>query len=340
MKLKRISRLLKLLQTLQSGQGDNADRLAQACSISRRTLFRDLETLKAAGVPLEFDSHTGRYLIAGDFFLRPTNFTPAEALSIIALASQLGGDADTPLFGAARSAALKLESSLPPALRRELESVAQAINLRIPAADAIAGQESVYETLVSALAERRVAKIVYQSLTEWDQITTNLRPYQLLFCRHSWYIIGGSSLHRETRTFNLSRIQSIELLKQKYVRPRGFDVDRYLGNAWNLIPHSGPDDHVVVRFASMVAKNVAEVSWHRTQRTELLADGSLDFHVDVSGLNEIVWWILGYGDQAEVIAPAKLRRLVAQRAKNLHALYARDVAANNGVLSRQAPFPS
>ena len=50
-------------------------------------------------------------------------------------------------------------------------------------------------------------------------------------------------------------------------------------------------------------------------------DGSLLFRARVSGLNEIVWWILGYGDQAEVMQPAKLRRLVAKRAKNMAAIY-------------------
>ena len=54
--------------------------------MSRRTVFRDLETLRAAGVPLKFDKDDARYFIAGDYFLPPTNFTPAEALSIIALA--------------------------------------------------------------------------------------------------------------------------------------------------------------------------------------------------------------------------------------------------------------
>jgi proteasome accessory factor B len=71
----------------------------------------------------------------------------------------------------------------------------------------------------------------------------------------------------------------------------------------------------------MVAQNVAEVSWHKTQRLEFQRDGSLIFEVDVSGLNEIVWWILGYGDQAEVLSPLKLRRLVAHRAKNMCRMY-------------------
>ena len=44
----------------------------------------------------------------------------------------------------------------------------------------------------------------------------------------------------------------------------------------------------------------------------------------VSGLDEISWWILGYGDQAEVIKPARLRRIVCQRAKNMAAIYGED----------------
>jgi proteasome accessory factor B len=90
------------------------------------------------------------------------------------------------------------------------------------------------------------------------------------------------------------------------------------------MPSPGPDENVVVRFTPMVANNVAEVTWHKTQRLEWLDDGSLDFHVRVSGLSEIVWWILGYGDQAEVIRPAKLRKLAAQRAKNLGQIYSAD----------------
>ena len=67
-----------------------------------------------------------------------------------------------------------------------------------------------------------------------------------------------------------------------------------------MIPEKGRDSEVVVRFSKLVAQNVAEVNWHKTQRLAWRDDGTLDFHVTVSGLNEISWWILGYGDQAEV----------------------------------------
>jgi predicted DNA-binding transcriptional regulator YafY len=151
-------------------------------------------------------------------------------------------------------------------------------------------------------------------LTKWEIITTKLSPYRVLFSHRSWYIIGRSSLHRSTRTFNLSRIKELEPLDDGYKIPRGFSVSRYLRNAWHLIP-SGPDRKVVIRFEKMVAQNVNEVNWHKTQETKWNDDGSLEFRVTVSGLSEISWWIIGYGDQAKVLAPRELRNMIVQRAE-------------------------
>ena len=120
MNVKRITRLLKLLELLQSGSGQNADGLAKACGVSRRTAFRDIEALRAAGVPVAFDDEHDRYSIPGTYFLPPINFTPAEALSLVALANELGRSDRLPFYEPAQPAARKLEGSLPPALRDEL----------------------------------------------------------------------------------------------------------------------------------------------------------------------------------------------------------------------------
>ena len=78
---------------------------------------------------------------------------------------------------------------------------------------------------------------------------------------------------------------------------------------------------MIVRFSRLVAQNVAEVNWHKTQRLDWRDDGTLDFQVTVAGLNEISWWILGYGDQAEVLQPPELRRMVAERTRRMAAMY-------------------
>jgi predicted DNA-binding transcriptional regulator YafY len=321
MNIKRITRLLQLLQLLQAGNGADASGLAEACGVGKRTVFRDLDALKQAGVPLAFDKERKFYFIPGAYFLPPTNFTPAEALSLVALAAELGQGDRTPFCEAAHSAALKLEGSLPMPLRQELRLMRQAIHIRPRQLSRLNGHQTIYQLLVDALAARHAVAMTYDSFTEGDVIETTLHPYQMLFCRHSWYGIGHSSLHAEIRTFNVGRILSATMLKERFVTPRSFRLERYLGNAWEMIPEPGRDKKVLVRFKPMVARNVAEVIWHKTQQTTFRADGSLDFSVRVSGLKEISWWILGYGDQAEVFQPAQLRRMVAQRANNMAVMY-------------------
>ena len=192
--------------------------------MSRRTIFRDIETLKTAGVPLAFDHDGQRYSIPGSFFLPPTNLTAAEALSLIALAGEMGRGDRLPFYDDARSAVMKLESSLPVPLRDEMRLMARAIKIRPSQVSRLDDKADFYQQLVDAIAAGRVVRIVYDSLTEWEQITTKLRPYQLLFSNHSWYAIGRSSKHSEVRTFNLSRILSLEVLDQTFTVPRGFSL--------------------------------------------------------------------------------------------------------------------
>ena len=270
--------------------------------------------MRQSGIPLSFDNLQQRYQVPGTYYLPPTNLTTDEALALIVLCHELGNSSRLPFFAPALSAALKLENTLPRRLRQQLRSVVDAVQIQPGPSNPLQDQQPVYQQLIRAIAGRHSVRIRYQSLTEWDDICTRLNPYRLLFSRRSWYVIGRSSLHRSIRTFNLARIGHIEPLKDRFQVPHGFSIDRYLGNAWHLIPGPGPDHDVLIRFRKMVAQNVAEVAWHKTQQVSFNEDGSLDFRVKVSGLGEISWWILGYGDQAEVIAPPQLRRMVAERA--------------------------
>ena len=92
-----------------------------------------------------------------------------------------------------------------------------------------------------------------------------------------------------------------------------------------MIP-DGPDCKVIVRFQPKVAQNVAQVAWHKTQRITRNADGTLDFHVTVSWFHEMSWWILGNGNQAEVLEPAELRELNRDHAEQMVQQYGRTPA--------------
>ena len=122
----RVGRLITLLVHLQSGRGHNTSTLAETCGVSRRTIFRDLDLLREAGVPLWFNAEEQRFYLTGRSLLPPMSFTPEEALALVMLCHDLGNDQGLPFCQPAHSAALKLESALPQPLRDHLRQVGAA----------------------------------------------------------------------------------------------------------------------------------------------------------------------------------------------------------------------
>ena len=296
MNLARIHRLLQLIGLLQAGRGYNAEALAQACGVSRRTVFRDLDLLRHSGVPLAFDEKQQCYRIPGACLLPPTNFTPEEALALLVLCHELGNGCGAAVSrsGPHRGGEARKQPARPAPRATAQRHLRRA---HPPAAQQSAdGCQPVYEQLLEAIANRHSVRIRYGSLKEQKEIVTRLSPYRLFFSRRSWYVVGRSSMHRAKRTFNLGRISQIEPLDDHFQIPRGFSIERYLRNAWHMIPEKGRDREVVVRFSKLVAQNVAEVNWHKTQRLVFHDDGSLDYHVD------------GFRAERDFVVDSRLRR--------------------------------
>ena len=118
------------------------------------------------------------------------------------------------------------------------------------------------------------------------------------------------------------RIYQLKFLDKLYVPDKDFDLDKFFGYAWSMIPE-GRLYRVVLRFSPRVAGNVAEVLWHKTQHLEWLKDGSLIFRVMVDGLTEIGWWILSYGAEVEVMAPVVLRSHIIKAVECMLNVYKR-----------------
>ncbi len=316
MKTSRVSRVVQILTTLQARRGYRADDLSRMFGTSRRTIFRDLKELANIGVPYRYDAKTRGYSIDPEFFLPPINLSVREALSILMLVHKVRNQVQLPFKRSALLAALKIESGLPVKMRRYCNAVLRGISARAGAQAPTNALDRVFSALQKALTEKRKVHIRYNSLFEARPIELQLCPYHLLYNQRAWYVLGLSSKHGTVRTFKLNRIGQLEVLKQRFCDGDEFDVYEYLGRAWSMIPE-GRIYNVKLRFSPKVANNVSEVQWHSTQKATRNEDGSatLDFRVD--GLGEIMWWVLGYGDQVRVLAPRALRQRVVEAARNI-----------------------
>lgn len=316
MKHNRIGRIVKILTTLQSNEKYSPGNLEEILGVSRRTIFRDLSELQGVGVPYKYDAKSGGYSIDPKFFLPPVAFNLAEALSLLTLVHKVRNRLPLPFRNAALLAGLKVENNLPVDVRNYCQTSLANVTIAPEQHATITTLDMSYMAIQRAIRNKTVLSMVYYSLYEKRIIDAKLHPYHLLYKNRGWYVIGFSELHKMVRTFNLSRIKTITTLKITFTDGRGFDINEYIGRAWALIPE-GRLYHIKLKFSALVAHNVSEIQWHSTQTTQWNEDGSVILSFRVDGLGEIAWWILGYGDQVQVIEPAALRRRVIERAQGI-----------------------
>lgn len=321
MKISRIYRLLELITMIESGRGYTVSELAEELQVSRRTIFRDLNVLAMARIPYYFDKEKRTYRIDRHFFLPPINLTLSESLAMLLFARRSSSSGMEPLSSAGARGAMKLESVLPESIRDYVGTIVDHVAI-LPSPTARQNNlEDVFERLATAISEQKVCKIVYISFYERRQIVVVVEPLRLAFVSRAWYLIAYSRKHRQQRTFKLSRIRKLTVLQEKFEpSARKDSATNGFGDAWCMIPEGKYYD-IHLHFTAMVAGNVAEVKWHRTQQVEWNDDGSIEFRARVDGLGEIIWWILGYGDQVRVISPAVLAKRVAGVAKRMAKLY-------------------
>jgi len=316
MKPSRISRVVQLLTTLQAGKSYAVGDLAKIFGMSRRTIFRDLRELQTIGVPYHYNAKTGGYTMDPEFFLPPIDLNLQEALSLLLLVHKARNQIQLPFKNSALLAALKIENNLPAKIRQYCNTTLRNISTRAGAQAPTNLLDKTFVQLQKAVVQKRKVSIRYGSLFEGKIIEVTLSPYHLLYNQRAWYVLGFSILHKSVRTFKFNRIKELKILDKCFVDGENFDLYEYLGRAWSMIPE-GRIYNIKLRFLPKVANNVTEVQWHSTQKATRNTDGSATMEFRVDGLGEIIWWILGYGDQVQVLAPKVLRNKVVEMARNM-----------------------
>ena len=116
------------------------------------------------------------------------------------------------------------------------------------------------------------------------------------------------------RDFAIHRMRRVTITTESYEVPRGFDFRKYMADSFG-IEKGGRPVEAAIRFASTQALWIRERKWHRSARIQEELDGSLVLRLRITETSELRRWILQFGSQAEVLAPASLRRAVVGELK-------------------------
>ena len=143
-----------------------------------------------------------------------------------------------------------------------------------------------------------------------------MNPYALVFRWGWWYVVGYCLLRQEMRSFRLDRIEALQLTVETFQIPAGFDIYAYLDEEWR----SQPQIQVKLRFAPQAA-HVALTNRSYWDKLEEQSDGTIIVSLTTPDLNWAASSALAYGPFVTVLEPEVLRKMVADWARAIAALY-------------------
>ena len=293
-------------------------RLAAHLEVNPATIQRDIDLLRDMGIEIVPRGKQG-YEIVSDFFLPALNLNFEEALALVTAARFYQAAEGEQAVEVLNGAIHKITSNLPKGTNDILDQIAPQIEVPHQQISQIDEIEPHRERLYEAIRERRKVNIAYNSFSSGKREQHRLSPYAVLFRKHAWYVIGHVEQLNQILTFRINRIHSLFISHLPYTIPEDFSVQKYMEKSWDF--RLGPETDVVIEFAPRIAPLIREVHWHSTQQIHENADGGLRFEARVAGWQEVGWWVLTWGDEAEVIEPRELRKWVRETAQKMVAVY-------------------
>ena len=218
----RPDRLIALIQILKDGRLHRAEDMAERLSVSPRTVYRDMNTLAASGLPVEGTRGIG-YQITAAVTLPPLNLTQVELEALHLGLAVVGEEGDAELSSAAMSLSSKIDAVLPEDRRDAPSGFGFAV---YPFADAAFGFQHM-PPLRAAIRARQKVEIHYAS-DQGERTTRTIRPLQLDYWGRVWMVTAWCELVGDFQTFRVDKIDTMRVLPAIFTEELGKRYEDYL----------------------------------------------------------------------------------------------------------------
>jgi proteasome accessory factor B len=316
--------LVRLLSAIDEGRFTFDDLKAQIADDkppSTRTLRRYLSVLGEAGFPWFFDRASGTYRFAPGYSLRRLNLSHRELQGLVTL-KRLGSSLGPTFASAIEETTQKLLSSSDRRTGVAIESSSFAIRFETVAMDDAV--EHAFEQLQSAEREHRRVRFGYTD-KRGARTQRQVDPYGFIVSNGRVYLVGYDHDRSDMRVFAVDNVSDVVITPQTFQKPADFNLEAYGANSVSGVVHGETTAEVTVRFSPVIAKAATAASTAaRGREVTQRDDGSVEITYRVADPQEIVRWSMGWGAEAEVVAPDDVRLAAADLAHRLAARYAQE----------------
>lgn len=333
----RASRLVSILLLLQARTHMTAQELAEELEVSVRTVYRDMESLAAAGIPLYGRAgHEGGYRLVEGYRTRLTGLTAGEADSLF-LTGLPAAAADLGLGPSVTAAQLKLMAALPPELRDRAGRVAERFHLDAPSWYRDADRAPHLATVASAVWDQRAVRIRYLRWAEPHQITRDVEPYGLVLKAGRWYLVAATATvpsaaaTATVRTYRVARIVDCDVLDVTFERDPAFDLARHWEQYLRHFDRRRHVDRATLRLSPDAFARLPEVAEPAVVDAARAGaqpddDGWLRVTIPVEAPAQALADLFRLAPEVEIVGPAELRAQMIDTLRALDRLYGAEKA--------------
>ena len=321
----RASRLVSLLLLLQTRGRMTAQQLADELEVSVRTIYRDVESLHAAGIPLYGDAgHAGGYQLLDGYRTRLTGLTTEEAETLF-LTGLPGPAAELGLGNVVAAAKLKLTAALPPELRDRAGRLQERFHLDAPNWYHEGDETPHLTAAAGAVWNQRRLRVLYRRWKAPELVVRTLDPYGLVLKAGRWYVVAASE--GVPHTYRVSQILELEILDETFDRPGGFDLALYWRDYLADFETRRHVSEAVIRLSPSSMDRLPDmmgalaIQSIKDTASEPDGEGWVRATVPIESLDYAVGDFLRFGAGLEVLGPPELRARLTETAAALAATY-------------------
>ncbi|MBK8946167.1 MAG: YafY family transcriptional regulator [Ignavibacteriae bacterium] len=311
----RIDRMLAITVILLNQDRISARELANRFEVSVRTIYRDVDAISMAGIPItSYSGKQGGFGIIDSFKLDRQLLTMKDLLSIL---SALKGINVTLEDKELDSAIEKITCLIPDNKTHLLEDHMQHISIDILPWGYQKTQQKYLKCIHNSITENKLIEFQYEN-SKGEIRKRKVEPMTLIFKGYAWYLFSYCLFRNDYRLFRLSRIKNVDILDETFVR-KAKTYKEYFKESYQ----SAKLVDVVLKFSNKVKQKVIE--YFGEERAVIQEDGNIIVKFTYPEDDYIYSMILGFEEHVELIEPYNMRMKLKEKTEKILSNYKHDI---------------
>src|SRR5690606_24570974 len=300
--MNRLDRVTAILIQLQSKRVIKAQEIADRFQISLRTVYRDIKSLEAAGIPIIGEAGVG-YSIMEGYRLPPIQFTKEEATSFLMASKIIEKYTDAENYQVYQSALFKIKAVLRTVEKNYIEDIAPHILVLSNNYQQSSANNQFLQNILSAINEKKLVSLKYRDINAQNITQRDIETIGIYLQNSFWYFIAYCRLRNDYRTFRTDRILDFKILEESF-QTQHPSLKEYL-----KIKSEQEDLKTVVL---AVEKTIANYLITQKYYYGYVSEEDKGDHVEMTfltaSLRGFAAWYLTIARRAEIISPSSLRQ--------------------------------